>query len=274
MRRWLIPGCTAAALAAAASATSQVVVGLTAYRSVVVPASATRALSVSCPAGYFAVSAGVTRADEGVKQLAARPLSRRAFAFRLANADDLGHRVTVGAACRRVRARGGTAPHLTLSARRRVRVQVAPSGLRQARLTCPKGTIPAAVGFDLGRNLSLRQVTQDLHVLTFGVFNGGSTPRTALLYAGCLTIVHSAGSRATKLQISLVTDTVPIHAGSQIVTRICPRGWLSFGVGYSLPAGVELNGAAAVARTGRWSLRNSAQKPVLAHLQLACARLT
>jgi hypothetical protein len=41
-----------------------------------------------------------------------------------------------------------------------------------------------------------------------------------------------------------------------------------------LPAGVELNGAAAVARTGRWLLANPAQKPVLAHLQLACARLT
>jgi hypothetical protein len=274
MGRWLILVCTAAALFAAASATSQVVIGRTVYRTVTVPPAATRTLSIACPTGYFAVSAGVARAAEGLKQLAARPLSRRVFAFRLANAGDFKQRVTVVAACRRVRAHGGTAPYLRLTARRRVKIQVAPSSLRQVHFTCGRGTVPAAAGFDLGRDLSLRRVTQDLHALTFGVFNGGSTARTASFYAGCLTVVHSAGSRATQLRISVATDAVPIHAGSQVVTRICPRGWLSLEAGYSLPAGVELHGAAAVARAGRWALTNSAQKPVLAHLQLACARLT
>jgi hypothetical protein len=57
------------------------------------------------------------------------------------------------------------------------------------------------------------------------------------------------------------------------VTRLCPRGWLSLAAGYSLPAGVELNGAASVGRSARWSLTNPEQKPVLADLQLACTRI-
>ena len=257
-----------------ASATSQVVAGRTAFRAVRVPAGATKTVSVSCPAGYFALSAGAARSGSGISELEARPLSVRKFAFRLANAGDLGQRVTVAAACRRVRAGGSRAPHLKLAARRRVTVKVAQSSQRQARFTCPSGTVPAAAGFDLGRGkLSVRQETQDLHVLTFAVANAGAAARNATFYASCLTVVHAAGARAAQLQVSLATDSVPLHSGSQVVTRLCPRGWLSLAAGYSLPAGVELNGAAALGRTGRWSLTNPEQKPVLADLQLACARL-
>jgi hypothetical protein len=153
-------------------------------------------------------------------------------------------------------------------------VKVAQSSQRQARFTCPSGTVPAAAGFDLGRGkLSVRQETQDLHVLTFAVANAGAAARNATFYASCSTVVHAAGARAAQLQVSLATDSVPLHSGSQVVTRLCPRGWLSLAAGYSLPAGVELNGAAALGRTGRWSLTNPEQKPVLADLQLACTRL-
>jgi hypothetical protein len=67
---------------------------------------------------------------------------------------------------------------------------------------------------------------------------------------------------------------VPIHNGTQVVTRVCPRGWLSLAAGFDVPVGVELNGAAPVGRTGKWTLSSSAQKAVLTQLQLACARLT
>jgi hypothetical protein len=273
--RWLIAAFAAAALIVVASATSQVVVGRTAFRAVKVSAGATKTVSVSCPAGYFAVSAGAAKSGEGIKELQAKPLSLRTFAFRLANRGGLDQRVTVAAACRRVRAARGKVPYLKLVSRRRVTVRVAPAAERQARFTCPSDTVPAAAGFDLGRgNLSVRQQTQDLHRLTFTVSNNGTTAKTVSLYAGCLTVVRPAGARATQLQVSLATDTVPLPNGSQVVTRLCPRGWLSLAAGYSLPAGVELNGAVAVARTGRWSFTNSAQKPVLAQLQLACLRLS
>ena len=275
MGRWVIAGIAAAALIVVASATSQVVVGRTAFRVVAVPAGATKTVSASCPSGYFALSAGASRSGEGISELAVRPAGLRTFSFRLANTGDLDQRVTVAVACRRVRSGGSKAPYLKLAARRRVTLRVPASGLKQTRFTCPSGTVPAAAGFDLGRGkLSLRQETQDLHVLTFGVFNPSSVPRTVSVYGGCLTVVRPAGSRATQLQVSLATDTVPIHNGTQVVTRVCPRGWLSLAAGYDVPVGLELNGAAAVARTGKWSLTNPAQKPVLAQLQLACARLT
>jgi hypothetical protein len=273
--RWLIAACAAAALIAVASAFSQVVVGRTAFHAVKVPKGATKTVSVSCPAGYFAVSAGASKTGEGINLLQARPLSPRRFAFRLANVGHLDQRVTAAAACRRVRAGGGKAPYLKFTARRRVKLRVAQSGQRQTRLSCPSGTVPVAAGFDLGHgNLSVRQETQDLHTLTFAVSNAGAAPKNVSFYASCLTVVRPAGARATQLQVSLATDTVPIHNGSQVVTRLCPRGWLSLAAGYSVPAGVELNGAAAVGRTARWSLTNPAQKPVLAELQLVCARLT
>jgi hypothetical protein len=275
MGRWITVAVAAAALVVVASATSQVVVGRTVFRAVALPAGAAKTLSVSCPKGYFALSAGASRAGEGINQLAARPLSARTFAFRLANAGDLDQRVTVAAACRRVRATGGKAPYLKLTARRHMTIRVGSASLRQARFTCPSGTVPVAPGFDLGRGkLSIRQQTQDLRVLSFGVFNGGPAARTVSFYGSCLTVVSPAGASAAQLQVRLATDTVAIHTGTQVVTRLCPRGWLSLSAGYSLAAGVELNGAAAVGRTGRWSLTNPAQKPVLTDVQLACARLS
>jgi len=275
MGRWITVAVAAAALVVVASATSQVVVGRTVFRAAALPAGATKTLSVSCPAGFFALSAGAATAGQGINQLEARPLSARRFAFRLANTGDLDQRVTVAAACRRVRAVGGKAPYLRLTARRRVTIRVAPASLRQARITCPSGTVPAAAGFNLGRGkLSVRQETQDLHVLNLGVFNAGSAARTASFYGSCLTVVRPAGAGAARLQVSLAIDTVPVHTGTQVVTRLCPKGWLSLAAGYSLSAGVDLNGAAAVGRTGRWSLTNPALKPLLTDIQLACARLS
>jgi hypothetical protein len=233
-----------------------------------------KAVSVSCPSGYFAVSAGASRTGEGIDQRAAWPRGRRTFSFRLANSGVVGQRVTVAAACRRIRTGGSKSPYLKLAVRRRVKLTVPATGLKQTRFTCPSGTVPAAAGFDLGRGLSVRKATQDLHVFTFGVFNSGSAPRTASFYASCLTVVTPAGARPRQLQVSLATDTVPVHNGTQVVTRLCPRGWLSLAAGYEVPVALQLNGAAAVARTGRWTLTNPAQKPVLADLQLACARVS
>lgn len=247
--------------------------GRTAFRAVAVPAHGTKAVSVSCPSGYLAVSAGSSRSGEGIGQLAAWPRGRRTFSFRLANAGDAAQRVTVAAACRKIRTGGDKSPFLKLAVHRRVKLTVPATGLKETKFTCPSGTVPAAAGFDLGRGLSVRKATQDLHVFTFGVFNSRSAPRTASFYASCLTVVRPAGARAVQLQVSLATDQVPVHNGTQVVTRLCPRGWFSLAAGYDVPVGIQFNGAAAVARTGRWTLTNPAQKSVLVDLQLACARI-
>src|SRR5215468_6224603 len=274
MGRWVLAVFGATALVAVVSASAQVVSGRTAFRSAALSAGATKSLTVSCPAGYYAVSAGTATAGAGISQLEVRPVSLRKVAFRLANGGDL-QRATVAAACRSVGTPGTSAPHLKLSPPRHVTVTVAATSQRQARFTCPKGTLPSAAGFDLGRgDVSVRRQTQDLHVLTFAAFNHGNAARKVSFYGSCLTVVHPTGARGAKLQVSLATETVPVPSGSQVETRVCPRGWLSLAVGYSLPAGLDLNGAAAIGGTGRWSLTNPGGKPLLAQLQLACARLS
>jgi hypothetical protein len=89
-----------------------------------------------------------------------------------------------------------------------------------------------------------------------------------------VTVVRPSDASGARLRASLATETVPIPTGSQVVSRVCPAGWLTLAAGYSLPAGLELNGSAAIGRTGRWSLTNSDAKPLLAQLQIVCARLS
>jgi hypothetical protein len=267
--------CAAAALIVIPSATPQTVVGRTVVRALALPTGTAKSLSISCPAGYFALSAGASRTGAGVTALTDRPLGLRTFSLRLSNSGDADRRVTVAAACRRVRPAGKRAPYLKLATRRRVRLRVSTASLGQTHLTCPSGTVPAAAGFDAGRrDVTVREETQDLHTLSFTAYNRGTAARSISFYGSCLTVVRPAGASPAQLQVSLATDTVPIPTGSQVVTRTCPQGWLSLSVGYSVPAGLDLNGAAAVGRTGRWTLTNAAQKPLLAQVQLACARLS
>jgi hypothetical protein len=275
MYRWAIAACAMAALVAVPSATPQTIVGRTVAKSFVLRAGATKSLSIACPRGYFALSAGASKAGDGVAALAARPLGLRTFGFRFSNAGKADQRVAVVAACRKVQSAGARHPYLRLRTLHRVTMSVPAAAQRQAHLTCPSGTVPAAAGFDVGRgDLSVRQERQDLHMLSFGVFNLGHTARTASFYGSCLTVVRPHGARGAQLQVSLATDTVPIPTGPQVVNRVCPRGWLSLAAGYSLPGGLDLNGAAAIGRAGRWSFTNHDQKPVLAEVQLVCGRLS
>src|ERR1043166_2397005 len=200
MGRWAIAAFAAAALVAVPSATPQTVVGRTVSKSFVLRAGATKSLSIACPRGYFALSAGASKAGDGVAALAVRPLGLRTFGFRLSNAGKAGQRVAVVAACRKVRSAGAKRPYLRLKTLRRVTMSVPAAAQRQAHFTCPSATVPAAGGFDVGRgDLSVRQETQDLHMLSFGVFNHGQTARTASFYGSCLTVVRPPGARGAPL---------------------------------------------------------------------------
>jgi hypothetical protein len=277
MGRWIIAALALAALIVAPSATPQIVMGQTLFRTAELPSGATRSIVVSCLPGYVAVSAGVYRAVDGANTLSIRSRSPRAFAFRVANPPaNSGGRVAVAAACRRIRPARGKVPYLRLKTLKPLVLRVGPSGQRRAHLVCPSGTVPAAAGFDLGRagaTLVLQSQTRTLRAFTFEVFNRGTRARTVSLHGSCLTLVNPAGARIEKLQVRLVTQTVPIHTGSQVVTRSCPRGWLSLATGYSLPAGLTLNGTTAALRKGRWSVTSKPDGPELATFELVCSRL-
>ena len=278
MGRRVIAGFALAALIAVPSATPQIVVGQTVVRTADIRPGVTRSLVVACPRGYFAVSAGVYRPVDGANTLSIRSSSLRAFAFRLGNPPaNPGGRVAVAAACRRVRAGRGAVPYLRLKTLKPLTVRVGPSGQRQVHLGCPPKTVPAAAGFDLGRagaTLALQSQTQTLRAFTFEVLNRGAVARTVSFHGSCLTLVRPAGARAEQLQVRLETASVQIHAGSQVVTKSCPRGWLSLATGYSLPPRVTLNGATAALRRGRWSVTSKPGGTELATFELVCSRLT
>jgi len=273
----VIGGCALAALVVVPAAIPQTVIGQTVFRAVNLQAGTNRALSLSCPPGSFAVSAGISKASAGVTMLGIRLIGLRTFALRLSDPPvGLERRLTVAAACRRLQARSGSSLHLRLTPVRPLRLRVGPARFRQAHLACPDGTIPAAAGYDIGgpeSQVILRQQTQTLRGLTFGLVNRGTAARSVSLYGSCLTVVRPSGASGARLEVQLVTDTVPVQPGSQVVTRFCPRGWLSLAAGYAVPPGLALDGAAAVARAGRWSLTSTTRQPAFAQLQLVCARL-
>jgi hypothetical protein len=273
----VIAACASTALIVVPSAIPQIVTGKTVFRTAELPSGATTSLAVSCPSGFYAVSAGIYKPAAGVTVLSTLARSVRSFTFRFLNpAGNPARRVVVLLACRRTLVSRDGLPHLRLRPIARPLTVRVPPGQKQARLTCPGGTVPAAAGFDLGRGsaLTFRRQTQTLRSFVFGVANHGSAARTVSFHGSCLTLVRPPGGGGAQLQVSLTTDTIDVHPGTQVVTRACPRGWLSLAAGYSLPPGVTLGGAVAGLRLGRWSVTSTADDPVPAQLQLVCSRLS
>ena len=287
MGRWVIALIAVAALVAAPSATPQIIVAQTVFHTADLPSNAITGFTVTCPPGYVAVSAGVSNPAAGVTTLSIRPIGFRGYAFRFGNPVTNPHqRVTVAVSCRRIRVGAGTAPYLKLKLLKLRPFKVKPASQKAASLSCPPGTVPAGTGFDLdpargkalgrfsGTALSVRRQTQTLHGVAFTLRNGGSQARPVGLYVTCLTVVRPRGASNERLLVKIVTDTTPIHPGSQAVKHPCPRGWTALATGFAIPSSLALDGSAAVGRAGRWSLTNRGDSAALADLQLLCGRLS
>jgi hypothetical protein len=272
VRRFLIGVCAVAALAAAQSATSQIVRAHTVFHSVQLPSGATKAFTVTCPRGYAAVSAGVSSPASGVTTLSIRPVGVRAFAFRFGNpSTNPKLRVTVAVACRRIK---GTAAILRVVRVRSKSVVIPAGGNKHFVLGCPNGTLPAGAGFNLGgRQLELREQTQTPKRFAFTVQNNGGGARSASFSGICLTLLRPVGSPTAALRVKLETQTTPLQPGPQVVRRACPAGWVPLATGFNLRPGVMLLGSAAVGAGGRWAVTNTGDTQALADLQLACARV-
>jgi hypothetical protein len=287
MGRWVIALIGLAALVAAPSATPQIIVAQTVFHNAGLPSNAITSSNVTCPQGYVAVSAGVSTAAPGVTTLSIRPLGLRTYAFRFGNPATNPHqRVTVAVSCRRIRVRRGTSPYLKLKPLKLKSFQVKPESQKAASLSCPSGTVPAGTGFDLdparskvlgrfsGTALSIRRQTQTLHGVALTVRNSGSRARAVALYATCLTVIRPPGASSGRLLVRIVTDTAPIHPGSQAVKHSCPRGWTALATGFALPGSIAIDGSAAIGRAGKWSLTNRGDSSALSDLQLLCGRLS
>jgi len=283
MRKWVIWLFAAGALVAAAAASSQVVLAPTVYHSAALPSNSITTFTVTCPPGNLAVSAGVSTAAPGVSTLSIRPTSARAFVFRFGNPSTNPDRtITVAVACRKL---GAGKPYLKLVRLRTKPVIVPVEGLKQVVIPCPKGTLLAGAGLDLtppkgkglagfnGSPLELRSQSLGLKRLTFEVRNADSKPHAAVLYGNCVTIVRPSGSAPGWLQVEVLTRTTPVQPGSHTFKRSCPSGWVGLATGYTLAPKLTLGASAAIARGGKWTIRNAAGSQVLADLQLTCGRL-
>jgi hypothetical protein len=287
MGRWVIALIAVAAFVAVPSATPQVVVAQTVFHTADLPSSAITGFNVTCLPGYVAVSGGVSSAAPGATTLSIRTLGVRTYAFRFGNPATNPHqRVTVAVSCRRIRVRAGTSPYLKVKPVKLRPVTVKPASQKAASLRCPPGTVPAGSGFELnparskavarfsGTTLSIRRQTETLHGVSFILRNSGSQARAVGLYATCLTVVRPPGASSERLLVKILTDTTPVHPGTQAVKHACPRGWTALATGFALPGSIAMDGSAAIGRAAKWSLTNRAASTALADLQLLCGRLS
>jgi hypothetical protein len=259
----------------AASASAQVVLAPTVFRTAELRSNAVTSFSVACAAGYVAVSAGVSTPAPGATLLTKKPVGRRAYSFRFGNpASDAERRVTVAVACRRIRA---GAPLIQLKSVAR-RLNVPPGAQKAITLTCPPNTTPAGSGVDVASGrastaVRVRAATATLRGFGFTLQNSGKAARRVALYGNCITVVRSRRAARRPLQVRITTFTDLVRPGRQQVTHACPRGWFSLSAGYA--AGSRLlavEGAAAVGGGGRWWVWSKAQAET-ATLQLVCGRL-
>src|SRR4051794_7653443 len=136
MERWVIVLLAAGIALVAASAragTDQVVAAPTVLATHELPSNAITGFAVTCPPGYVAVSAGVTRPGPGSTLLSVKPVGPSGFVFRFGNpVTNDATRVTVAVACRKLS--GGPVFKLKLVKNRFV---VRPGTQKSVTLTCP-----------------------------------------------------------------------------------------------------------------------------------------
>ena len=279
-RSVMVVTATCAALVAASARAQpdeagQVVLTPSVFATHAVPSNAVTSFTVSCRAGYTAVSAGVTSPAPGTTVLAIKPVGVSAYSFRIANpAANDDQRIAVVVACRKI---GTNASRFVLRLKPLKRkLVVVPSGkTASATVTCPRGMTPANAGFAFGSTtLSVRRETSTLRNASYSFVNSGSLAHRATVYGACLTLFRTADAPFEQLHVQVTTFRVPLRTGEQSLGRACSKGWFSLDVGYVLRArSTKLDGAAPTANGGRWRLTNPTDAAVLADVQVACGRL-
>src|ERR1700750_1195826 len=231
----------------------QVVLAPSVFATHDVPSSAITTLTVACPAGYTAVSAGITSPAPGTTVLAIAPLGLSTYRFRIENpATNDEQRIAVDVGCRKIASNASSFVLRLKPLKRRV-VVVPPHKTASATLPCPRGTTPANGGFAFGRTAPY--------------------VRRATVYGACLTLFRTADAPFEQLHVRVTTFRVPLRTGGQTLARSCRKGWFSLDVGYVLRArSTKLDGAAPSGAGGRWTLTNPTDAAVLADVQVACGR--
>jgi hypothetical protein len=285
MGRWVIALVAAGVVLVAAAAraqTSQVVLAPTVFGSHSLPSDRITGFTVSCPAGYAAVSGGVSSPGDGSTLLSVRPIGTSGFTFRFGNpATNDATRVTVAVACRKIT--GG--PVLKLK-RVKTRIVVKPGTQRTGSLVCPPNSTPASAAVDLtpgqaksvdsfsGGSLSVRASTATLRAFQFRVANAGARAHGAVVEGNCATVGLLPHVEHAKLSTKITTYTDVVAPGRHHFRHRCPSGWISLGTGYALTSvSARLEGTAAIGASGQAWLRNTGAAPLTARVQVICSRV-
>jgi hypothetical protein len=284
MGKWVSGLVVVAAALAAPSSLAQGVLVRSVFHTADVSANSITTFRVSCPPGFAATSAGISRPGPGVTTLGIRPAGVRAYTFRFGNpVTNSDEQVTVVVACRRFLLKPGTKLKVVPL---RVKVTVPPRKLRPADFLCPPGTVPSGGAVDVAPfkgqryvpgapdRLSVRRLSMHLNGFGFTIRNEGKAPRSVVVYGTCLTAPRPAGSSPERLQVRITTFRTPVRPGTHQVIRRCPRGWAALGAGYSLRSPrIHVPGAAALGASGSWTVSSDLGGTTTADLQLVCARL-
>jgi hypothetical protein len=268
--------------AAAFGQTDEAVLAPTVFASHALPSDAVTGFTVSCPAGYAAVSGGVSSPGAGSTLLSIRPVGLRGFTFRFGNpATNDATRVTVAVACRTIR--GGPLLRLRpVTARAVVKPGTQQSGL----LACPAGSTPAGAVADLdpgraksvdsfaGPSLGLRAATATPRAFQFRIANTGKRARHAVVRGNCVTVALAPHVQRAQLSTKVTTYTNVISPGRHHFKHHCRRGWISLGTGFALTSGsLRLDGTAAIGAIGHAWVVNTGRTRLTAQLQVVCARV-
>jgi hypothetical protein len=271
MGRWVTALFATAAFAAVPVAMSQSNSARSVLRSVLLPPNAQKHVSLSCPAGAVAASAGVKSPGRRTVTLGIWWSGARVADFRVANGRGSPQRITIAATC--LGLPGGSGARYRLTRLKKTTV-VSGSAEQHVALACPRGTVAAGAGFDLSNgSLKVRRQMRSPSAFSFTVRNGGSRPIPAVLFGTCLTVVVSPGAPPVSLYARVITATTRVQPGAHSLGRACPRGWFGLATGYSLPPAVTLGGSVAISGGGRWSLLNDGSSQALVDLQLDCGRI-
>lgn len=204
------------------------------------------------------------------------------FTFRFGNpATNDATRVTVAVACRKMR--GGPVLIVKLV---KTRVVVRPGTQKSGTLACPPQMTPAGAAVDLdpgraksldsfaGAALSVRALTATLRAVEYRIANTGRRAHDVVVNGTCVTVLLAPDVERVKLNTRISTYATVIAPGGHHFQRRCSTGWTSLGAGYGLTSGsVRIDGAAAFGTSGAWWLRNTAASPLMARMQVICARV-
>jgi hypothetical protein len=285
MGKWVIVLVAAVAALVAPSSLAQGVLSKSVFHTASLRSNTLTAFTVTCPRGYLALGAGISRPASGVTLVGIRPAGARTFTFRFGNPPtNPAQHVTVAVSCVKFPSKALIRPKVVPV---RSKLTVAPGRAKAAALLCPLGAFPAGWGADLapvrsqhgylpgpaGR-VSVRKALMHLRGFSFSLRNRGVKAQSVSLYGTCLAAVRSAGASREKLHVRIITFGRPVQPGSQRIVKRCPTGWISLTAGYGLRSPVTtINGAAAIGAGGRWWLASDAVGSTVVDVQLVCARI-